>query len=119
MSRPQQRGYRTCIPFVPFWATCERCEGNTSFACVLDLPLGATVILTGTHQDQLPKRAYCTKMPRSRLVGSPVQYATFSSVSLSVPDIALPNLQNEGKLSPEKASRLCELPFELRSVLQK
>src|SRR5436309_6669099 len=35
MSRPQQRGYSTCIPFVPFWATCERCEGNTSFACVL------------------------------------------------------------------------------------
>src|SRR6266480_3527972 len=35
MSRPQQRGYSTCIPFVPFWAVRERCEGNTSFACVL------------------------------------------------------------------------------------
>src|SRR6266568_8376152 len=35
MSRPQQRGYRTCIPCVPFWVACERCEGNTSFACVL------------------------------------------------------------------------------------
>src|SRR6266480_412794 len=35
MSRPQQRGYRTCIPLVPFWAARKRCEGNTSFACVL------------------------------------------------------------------------------------
>src|SRR6266516_1464978 len=35
MSRPQQRGYNTCILFVPFWAASERCEGNTSFAYVL------------------------------------------------------------------------------------
>src|SRR5260221_5425959 len=35
MSRPQQRGYSTCTRFVPFWAARERCEGNTSFACVL------------------------------------------------------------------------------------
>src|SRR5437667_3765013 len=35
MSRPQQRGYRTCIPLVPWWAARKRCEGNTSFACVL------------------------------------------------------------------------------------
>src|SRR5260221_9096370 len=35
MSRPQQRGYRTCILFVPFWAARKRCEGNTSFAYVL------------------------------------------------------------------------------------
>src|SRR5712691_3067328 len=35
MSRPEPRGYRTCIPLVPFWAARQRCEGNTSFACVL------------------------------------------------------------------------------------
>src|SRR5258706_14865569 len=40
MSRPQQRGYRTCIPVVPFWAARKRCEGNTSFACVLTEPSG-------------------------------------------------------------------------------
>src|SRR5881227_4067787 len=94
MSRPQQRGYSTCIPFVPCLRSSPEVRGKHQFRLRAHRTLGATVILTGTHQDQLPKRAYCTKMPRSRLVGSPVQYATFSSVSLSVPDIALLNSEH-------------------------
>src|SRR5436309_3464809 len=66
-------------------------RGKHQFRLRAHRTLGATVISTGTHQDQLPNRAKSTKMPRSRLAGSPAQYATFSSASLSGTDIALPN----------------------------
>ena len=56
-------------------AASERCEGNTSFACVLTSRGGATVIHPGTHQDQLPNRARSPNMPRSRLAGSAMEYA--------------------------------------------
>src|SRR5437868_14971732 len=91
MSKPQQRGYSTCIPFVPCLRSSREVRGKHQFRLRAHRTLGATVILTGTHQDQLHNRAQCTKMPRSRLAGSPAQYVTFSSASLSATDIALHN----------------------------
>jgi hypothetical protein len=65
----------TCLSRALASATSERCEGNTSFTCVLTSWGGATVIRTGTHPDQLRLRAGGTNTPRSRLAGSALQYA--------------------------------------------
>jgi hypothetical protein len=65
----------TCLSRALASATSERCEGNTSFTCVLTSWGGATVIRTGTHPDQLRLRARGTTTPRSRLAGSALQYA--------------------------------------------
>jgi hypothetical protein len=83
-------------------------RGKHQFRLRAHRTLGATVIHTGTHQDQLPNRAQCTKMPRSRLAGFPTQYATFSSASLSATDIALPNSNPWGKLILDEASSLAQ-----------
>ena len=77
---------------IPDRGSLREVRGKHQFHLRAHRTLGATVILTGTHQDQLPKRAKSIKMPRSRLAGSLAQYATFSSASLSDMDIALPNL---------------------------
>src|SRR5260221_556817 len=70
------RGDGTCLPRAPVSATSERCEGNTSFTCVLTSRGGATVIRTGAHLDQLRLRARGTTTPRSRLAGSTLQYVS-------------------------------------------
>src|SRR5260221_7564426 len=64
------------LPRAPIWVASERCEGNTSCTCVLTSWGGATVIRTGTHPDQLRHRAHGATTPRSRLAGSPIQYAS-------------------------------------------
>src|SRR5258708_39318530 len=93
MSKPQQRGYITCIPRAPLWAASERCAGYTSFTCVLTSHEGQQSFVRETHQDQLRKRARSAKTARSRLAGPVSQYATtsasFSSAFMSGTDIAL------------------------------
>jgi hypothetical protein len=49
----------------------ERCEGNTSFAYVLTEHSSQWSSIRERDLYQLPNRAHCTKMPRSRLAGSP------------------------------------------------
>src|SRR5262249_39197509 len=74
---PNHKSAGTGPPYLVLlsWAASERCEGKTKFACVLTSWGGATVIRTGTHQDQLHNRAKGTNTPRSRLAGSALQYA--------------------------------------------
>ncbi|MBO0779587.1 MAG: hypothetical protein J2P37_12240, partial [Ktedonobacteraceae bacterium] len=98
-----------------FLGRLREVRGNHQFRLRAHRPLGATVIHTGTHQDQLPHRAFCIKMPRSRLIGSPASYAIFSSASLSGTDIALPNA--EKPYVEEGISQLRNPPkYELKHV---
>src|SRR5260221_691306 len=70
------RGDGTCLPRAPVSATSERCEGNTSFTCVLTSKAeGRQSSVRETHLDQLRNRATGTTTPRSRLAGSALQYA--------------------------------------------
>src|SRR5258708_36722408 len=95
MSKPQQRGYITCIPRAHLWAASERCGGYTSFTCVLTSHEGQQSFVRETHLDQLRKRARSAKTARSHLTGPVSQYAStsalFSSASMSGTDIALRN----------------------------
>src|SRR5260370_37719663 len=96
--------------------------GNTSFTCVLTSKGGATVIRSGTHQNQLRKRASSAKTPRSRLAGSTLQYASARSHFHPLSWLAQPSrfvTWEEGKdapsagLLPRPGGNLSPLPLRL------
>src|ERR1051326_3262627 len=93
MSKPQQRGYTTCMPRAPCCGASERCEGTTRFACVLTSEEGQQSSIRERDPHQLPKRAYSTKMPRSHLAGCAPSMRRCSSASLAGTAIMLPNSQ--------------------------
>src|SRR5262249_14742699 len=77
MSKPQPRGYRTCIPHAPLWDSQREVRREPPVSPACSPPGGgATVLCTGTHQDQLRHRASRTKTPRSRLAGSALKYVS-------------------------------------------